>query len=109
MPFGGLVVNRVRPLARSSRGADEQALAAGLGGDRDLAARSVRALADLRSLARRDAAGLRRLVAELDERNPILVPQLERDVSDVAGLISIERFLFAPRRKRASLLAEHAF
>jgi anion-transporting ArsA/GET3 family ATPase len=109
MPFGGLVVNRVRRLARNSKGPDERALAAGLGGDRDLAARSLQALSDLRSLARRDAAGLRRLTEALGERDPILVPQLERDVSDVAGLIAIERFLFAPRRKRASLLAEHAF
>ncbi len=64
---------------------------------------------DLRALARRDAASLRRLAAELDEKHPILVPQLDRDVSDVAGLVAVERYLFATPRERSALLAEQAF
>jgi anion-transporting ArsA/GET3 family ATPase len=108
MPFGGVVVNRVRVLAHTRPEVDESALAADFGGDFDLAARSIQALGDMRALARRDIASLRRLTAELDE-HPILVPQLDRDVSDVAGLVTVQRFLFARRRERATLLAEHAF
>jgi MinD-like ATPase involved in chromosome partitioning or flagellar assembly len=109
LPFGGLVVNRVRVLARTAATVDESVLVADLGGDGDLAARSVQALRDLRALAQRDAASLRRLAAELDDKHPILVPQLASDVSDVAGLITVQRFLFASPRERSALLAEQAF
>ena len=64
---------------------------------------------DLRALARRDAASLRRLTAELDDKHPIVVPQLDRDVSDVAGLVAVQRFLFASPRERSALLAAQAF
>jgi anion-transporting ArsA/GET3 family ATPase len=109
LPFGGLIVNRVRALARSRPNLDGAALAGELGGDRELANRSIRALADLRALARRDAASVRHLLAELDLHHPILVPQLGRDVSDVASLVAVQRFLFAARREHSALLAEHAF
>ncbi len=70
----------------------------------------MQALHDLRSLARRDADGLRRLSDEIDDDRPILVPQLGRDISDVAGLAAVCRpFLFATGRERSALLAEHAF
>jgi hypothetical protein len=62
----------------------------------------------MRALARRDATSVRRLTVELDE-HPILVPQLDRDVSDVAGLVAVQRFLFARRSERSTLLAEQAF
>jgi anion-transporting ArsA/GET3 family ATPase len=109
LPFGGLIVNRVRALARSRPNLDGAALAGELGGDRELANRSIRALEDLRALARRDAASVRHLLAELDLQHPILVPQLGRDVSDVASLVAVQRFLFAARREHSALLAEHAF
>jgi anion-transporting ArsA/GET3 family ATPase len=109
MPFGGLVVNRVRMLARRRPAIDQSALAADLDGDAELAARSVRALEDLRALARRDAASLRHLRAEVGDQHPILVPQLGREVSDVAGLVAVQRFLFATGRERSALLAEQAF
>ncbi|MDQ6806360.1 MAG: hypothetical protein M3065_15665, partial [Actinomycetota bacterium] len=69
----------------------------------------VHALRDLRALARRDAASLRRLTAELDDQHPIIVPQLDRDVSDVAGLVGVQRFLFAAPHQRSALLADCAF
>jgi anion-transporting ArsA/GET3 family ATPase len=109
MPFGGLVVNRVRVLARTPPTVDERVLTSDFGGDGDLAAKSIQALGDLRALARRDTVSLRRLSVELDEKHPILVPQLDRDISDVSGLVAVERFLFASRRERSALLAEHAF
>ena len=109
MPFGGLVVNRMRVLAPTERATDESALTSDLGGDGELAAKSVQALRELRALARRDATSPQRLAAELDDEHPILVPQLDRDVSDVAGLLAVERHLFATPRERSALLAEQAF
>jgi anion-transporting ArsA/GET3 family ATPase len=109
MPFGGLIVNRVRVLARNPPTIDESALTADFDGDHRLAVRSIETLRDLRALARRDAAGLRRLSVEFDDEHPTLVPQLDRDVSDVAGLVTVQRFLFAPRRERSALLAQDAF
>jgi anion-transporting ArsA/GET3 family ATPase len=109
MPFGGLIVNRLRVLARRKPVIDEAALAADLGGNSDLAARSIDALEDMRALARHDAASLSHLRAELDHPDPILVPQLARDVSDVASLVAVQRFLFATARERSALLAERAF
>jgi hypothetical protein len=109
MPFGGLVVNRMRMLARTPPTDDQPALTADFGGDGDLAAKSIRALEDLRALARRDTASVRRLTHELEDKHPILVPQLDHDVSDVSGLVAVQRFLFASRRERSALLAEHAF
>jgi anion-transporting ArsA/GET3 family ATPase len=109
MQFGGLIVNRQRVLARTRPAIDERALAADLGGDADLAARSLQALGDLRALARRDAASLRRLTAELDDKRPIVIPQMDQDISDMAGLLLVERYLFATPRQRSALLAEQAF
>jgi anion-transporting ArsA/GET3 family ATPase len=109
MPFGGLIVNRVRVLARTPPTIDQSALTADFDGDHRLAARSIEALRDLRALAHRDAASLRRLSAEFDSERAILVPQLDRDVSDVAGLVAVQRFLFASARERSALLAEEAF
>jgi anion-transporting ArsA/GET3 family ATPase len=107
--FGGLIVNRLRVLAPTEPAIDQRVLTADLGGDGELAARSVRALRDLRALAQRDAASLGRLVAELDDEHPILVPQLDREVSDVAGLVTVERFLFAQPRDRSAMLSAQAF
>ncbi len=109
LPFGGVVVNRTRVLARRAPAIDPTALARDLGGSADLATRSAEAWHELRALARRDAASVRRLAAELDGQRPILVPQLDRDVGDVAGLAAVERFLFASQRQRAVLLAAEAF
>ena len=109
MPVGGFVVNRVRMLARNPPTVDESALTAELDGDDRLAARSMRALEDLRALARRDAAGLRHLSSEFTDERPILVPQLDGGISGVAGLVAVQRILFASRRARSALLAEHAF
>jgi anion-transporting ArsA/GET3 family ATPase len=109
MPVGALVVNRVRLLARTRPAIDESSLAADFGGDADLAARSMQALADLRALARRDAASIRRLPSALGDGRPILVPQMDLEVGDVAGLLGVQRYLFASPQERAALLAEEAF
>jgi hypothetical protein len=111
MPFGGLVVNRVHPLAEGAESADvDQAqLTAELGGDAALARKVVRTLEEFRVLAHRDAESVARLERELDEPDPILVPHLDGDVHDVDGLVAVHRHLFAPAARRAALLEANAF
>ena len=110
MPFGGLVVNRVHPLAaEDDEAVDEAALTAALGGDAALARRAARTLRELRLVAERDAATVARLRGEVGDDDPILVPQLDGDVHDVDGLVLIHRHLFATGDDRARLLSEAAF
>jgi anion-transporting ArsA/GET3 family ATPase len=111
MPFGGLVVNRVHPLAEGDDSADvdEAALTEELGGDAALARKVVRTLREFRVLAHRDAESVARLTRELDEPDPILVPHLDGDVHDVDGLVAVHRHLFASGARRAALLQEAAF
>jgi anion-transporting ArsA/GET3 family ATPase len=94
LPFGGLLVNRVHPAvpAEEAPGALEAELAGPLGAG--LAAKVAATVADARALAERDAAAVARLRAELGERDPVLVPQLDGDVHDVAGLERVARHLF---------------
>jgi anion-transporting ArsA/GET3 family ATPase len=111
MPFGGLVINRVHPLAdgHESDEVDEAALAAELGGDAALARKVARTLREFRVLAHRDSESVARLTRELDEPDPILVPHLDGDVHDVDGLVAVHRHLFADAARRAELLEEAAF
>ena len=109
MPFGGLVVNRVDP-GVGDEPLDPAAVEAELReelGDA-LARKVARTVADAQVLADRDAGSIARLREELDERAPILVPHLDGDVHDIAGLVAIHRHLFAPAADRERLLAESA-
>jgi anion-transporting ArsA/GET3 family ATPase len=109
MPFGGLVVNRVHPLAPDDADVSPAAVAAELGGDAALARKVVRTLEEFRLLARRDAAALERLTQAVGDEDPIVVPHLDGDVHDVDGLVLIHRHLFAEGTERAALLHEAAF
>lgn len=64
----------------------------------------MRALADSDALAQRDRAAIALLRSELGEDDPILVPVLDDDVHDIAGLARIQAFLFAPADERERLL-----
>jgi anion-transporting ArsA/GET3 family ATPase len=111
MPFGGLIVNRLHPLAAGGGAGDVDvgALTAELDGDAALARKVARTLSEFRVLAHRDAAALERLRAELDAADPIVVPHLDGDVHDVEGLVAIHRHLFASADERAALLEASAF
>jgi anion-transporting ArsA/GET3 family ATPase len=87
MPFGGLIVNRVQELHGKD---DERARL-----PPDLAAKVAQTLSELELLARRDAAAIDRLRRELEEPDPVLVPQLDGDVHDIEGLVAVHRHLFA--------------
>jgi anion-transporting ArsA/GET3 family ATPase len=95
MPFGGLIVNRVQP----AEGLDadparvEKALDGMVG--EPLAGKVAQAYAEAQVLARRDRAGIDHLRAEVGGPEPILVPQLDGDVHDVEGLVTIRGHLFA--------------
>ncbi len=93
MSRGGLIVNRVHfdGLGDSST-EDVQALLAPELGER-LAKRVAGNLADFDVLVQRDRETVARLTRELGERSPILVPHLDEDVRDIAGLARLAEHL----------------
>jgi anion-transporting ArsA/GET3 family ATPase len=108
LPFGGVVVNKVHfEGARAEAEAElGDALADALG-DPELAARVAANHRDFRALAARDRANIERLAAELSARQVIQVPYLDDDVHDLAGLVEVNRYLFAAgAEERAALAAE---
>ncbi len=108
MPLGGLVVNRVEPGVGEPEPLHPSAVAEELAPvlGEALAAKVARTVADAQVLAARDVAAIARLRSELDEREPILVPLMDTDVHDIAGLVAVQRHLFAPAADRERLLAE---
>ena len=91
MPFGGLVVNRVH-MAPSADGELPAALADELGAD--LARRVGESAHELAALAARDEAGVEHLLERLGAPPAIVVPELDDDVHDVAGLVQVREHLF---------------
>jgi anion-transporting ArsA/GET3 family ATPase len=73
--------------------ADLQAQLAPMLGER-LAARAVANLADFDVLARRDRETIARLCEAVSEPRPLLVPHLDEDIGDLAGLARIAEHLF---------------
>jgi anion-transporting ArsA/GET3 family ATPase len=86
MPFGAVVVNKVRPPVPSTT--------APAGLDADLARRVGLAATEAAVLAERDAAGLARLREALEDPVVIPVPQLPGDVHDLEGLAHVRDALF---------------
>jgi anion-transporting ArsA/GET3 family ATPase len=100
MPFGGLIVNRVQLDVVDE---DPHEVAARLGDElgEELAAKVGDTLEELQVLAARDTASLTRLMRELDDHDPVVVPLLEGDVHDVDGLALVHDFLFADAEAQA--------
>jgi anion-transporting ArsA/GET3 family ATPase len=95
MSRGELIVNRVHRDGLGRHSVDEVAsLLTPQLGDR-LAARVAHNLADFDVLVQRDHHTITRLAAQLEERNPILVPHFDEDVQDLAGLARVAEHLFA--------------
>jgi anion-transporting ArsA/GET3 family ATPase len=106
LPFGGVIVNKVH---YENAPADDERLAAELGralGDPDLAGRVLQSSDDYRGLAARDARNVKRLTAEMRARSVIQVPYLDRDVHDLAGLMLINRYLFAAGARERGAIAD---
>jgi anion-transporting ArsA/GET3 family ATPase len=110
LPFGGVIVNKVHyesELPEPGPGLAEE-LQAELG-DPDLAGRVVANYGDYRVLAGRDRHNIERLTAEMRARAVIQVPHLDHDVHDLAGLMELNRYLFASgEAERSALAAEQA-
>ncbi len=106
LPFAGVIVNRVHhDLLGSSEPEDvAAALKRQLGAE--LAARVAQNFDDYHVLARRDADNIARLASELGGAAPVLVPHLDDDVHDIAGLLRVHRFLFASAADRERMIAE---
>jgi anion-transporting ArsA/GET3 family ATPase len=109
LPFGGVIVNKVHFESELEAAGDdvESELTDALG-DPELAARVAHNLADYRALAARDRANVARLTREMRARRVIQVPYLDSDVHDLAGLMEINRYLFASAKEREALAAGRA-
>ena len=97
MPFGGLIVNRVHTLdGAGGRLPSPESVAAELVGDLGprLSAKVARTYGEALATAERDAAAIERLCAETGEQDPVIVPELDGDVHDVAGLVAVHEHLF---------------
>ncbi len=95
MKCDATIVNRVHlhGLDGHSAEAVEALLAPELG--ESLARRAAHNLADFDILARRDRDTIAHLGRELDEQNPVIVPYLDEEIQDLAGLARIAGYLFA--------------
>jgi anion-transporting ArsA/GET3 family ATPase len=101
MPFGGLIVNRVHDLLDgvAEHPAPED-VAEQLEGELGpaLARKVLRTYAEALELARRDATAIEHLRAQTRPGLVVLIPELDQDVHDAAGLAAVHAHLFAPAR-----------
>lgn len=106
MPFGGVIVNRVHHdhAGDQDPGDVEAQLSDELGPA--LAKRVAGNFRDYHVLARRDADNIERLRSSLDCDRLLLIPHLDEDVHDVAGLKRLGDYLFATEGEREQMLAE---
>jgi anion-transporting ArsA/GET3 family ATPase len=106
MPFAGVIVNRVHhDMLGEAEPADLGAtLASELGAE--LGARVAENFHDYHVLASRDARNIAGLERELRGRPLLLVPQLDDDVHDIAGLLRMHRYLFSSDAERERLIDE---
>jgi anion-transporting ArsA/GET3 family ATPase len=95
MKCDATIVNRVHlhGLGGHSAVEVEASLASHLG--EALARRVAHNLADFDVLARRDRDTIAHLGRELEERAPVIVPYLDEEIQDLAGLARIAEYLFA--------------
>jgi len=93
MPFGGLIVNRAHVVGDEFGQPDAVRAELGSALGTALANKVAHSVADLQRLAARDAVSIAHLSDELDEPDPIVVPMLDGDVTDVEGLLALYRHL----------------
>ena len=106
MHFGGVIVNKVHYEGEVAKpGPKLVGQLTELLGDPDLAHRASANLEDFRGLAKRDRRNIDRLALELGAPAVIEVPYLDDDVHDLAGLLEVDRYLFASGRKERAAIA----
>jgi anion-transporting ArsA/GET3 family ATPase len=98
MPRGPLIFNRVSIDERGAApgGGVSAGLRTSLG--EQLARRVADTVSDHERLVQRDRRSIAALCEALDESDPILVPEFEHDVHDVAGLVRVAGHLFGDAR-----------
>ncbi len=102
MPFGGLIVNRVHDLLDGvAEHPAPQDVAAQLEAELGpvLARKVLRTYAEALDLARRDAAAIEHLRAQTRPGLVVLIPELDQDVHDAAGLAAVHAHLFSGGRE----------
>lgn len=95
MPFGGLIVNRVHTLPDGLEPGSADTVVAELAdelGER-LAGKVAETVRDAELLSARDTAAIDRLRREVDDPDPVLIPELDDDVHDVDGLVLVHEHL----------------
>ena len=90
LPFAGVIVNRMHPLAADDAGPEDLATLLG----EELGRKVLRNLEDYRVLAERDRESLDYLRATLGRKPMITVPELDDDVHDLGGLERMNEYLF---------------
>ncbi len=111
LPFGGVIVNKVHYELDGEVAGSDDSLAEALEdtlGSADLAGRVAANFADYDALARRDRKNVRHLAKEMRTRAVIEVPYLDHDVHDLAGLMEINRYLFADGAAERERIAAEA-
>ena len=107
LPFGGVIVNKVHHEGQIAASGEE--LRGELGealGDEGLADRVLANFEDYRALGARDRRNIDRLSVEMKASRVIEVPYLDEDVHDLAGLMEVNRYLFATASEREALAAQ---
>ena len=87
MPFGGVVVNRMHTEAEG-----DGEVPSGL--DEELARKLRENYEDFHALAERDRRSVAQLAGDIGDRPLIVVPYLDDDVHDLAGLEAMNEYLF---------------
>jgi anion-transporting ArsA/GET3 family ATPase len=105
LPFGGVIVNKVHYEEDDAEPGEELERTLAEAVDADLARRTAENFADFHALAERDRRNVAHLAAEMRTRAVIEVPYLDDDVHDLAGLMEINRYLFASGAKERSAIA----
>ena len=109
MPFGGVIVNKVHYETEDAEGnGDLHADLAAALSDEELAARVAANFDDFRALAASDRRNIERLVAEIGTDAVIEVPYIDEDVHDLAGLMEVNRYLFASSSEEREAIAASA-
>jgi anion-transporting ArsA/GET3 family ATPase len=106
LPFAGVIVNRVHHDLLGDAVPEDLRAALGDQLPAALADRVAENFGDYHLLARRDSRNIERLGVELGDRPLLVVPHLDDDVHDVAGLLRVGRFLFASRAEGERMIAE---
>src|SRR5665213_371709 len=94
MTRDGVIVNRVHLHGLEGRSAEEVQALLSAELDDSLARRVAHNLADFDVLVRRDRDTIARLSRRLTESSPVIVPHLDEDIQDLAGLARIASYLF---------------